>query len=190
MRRSNPTNRAGKRILDDAELRAVWKTAEANGMFGAFVRISLLTGQRRDKVASMRWQDLRDGLWTIPTAAREKGTAGELVLPQEALAIIERQPRFASSPYVFTTGQSYVKGYSKFKESFDAKCPIADWDIHDLRRTARSLMSRAGVKPLIAELVLGHKQRGIAGVYDRHPYREEMADALQRLAGTHSRHCA
>ena len=46
------------RILDDDELRAVWKQAEANGTFGAFVRLSLLTGQRKEKVAAMRWDDI------------------------------------------------------------------------------------------------------------------------------------
>ena len=57
------------------------------------------------------------------------------------------------------------------------------WTLHDLRRTARSLMSRAGVQPHIAERVLGHVQPGVAGIYDRHSYRDEKADALQRLAG-------
>ena len=85
------------RILDDDELRAVWKQAEANGTFGAFVRLSLLTGQRKEKVAAMRWEDLDGAVWTIPTEAREKGNAGVLVLPEIALEIINAQPRFASS---------------------------------------------------------------------------------------------
>ena len=84
------------RILDDDELRAVWKQAEANGTFGAFVRLSLLTGQRKEKVAAMRWEDIDGAVWTIPTEAREKGNAGVLVLPEIALEIINAQPRFAS----------------------------------------------------------------------------------------------
>lgn len=55
--------------------------------------------------------------------------------------------------------------------------------LHDLRRSARSLLSRAGVRPDIAERLLGHAIAGVAGVYDRHSYREEKADALRRLAG-------
>ena len=57
------------------------------------------------------------------------------------------------------------------------------WTVHDLRRTARSLMSRAGVRPDIAERVLGHAIKGVEGVYDRHSYREEKAHALKALAG-------
>ena len=67
---------------------------------------------------------------------------------------------------------------------FDAKLPadMPRWVMHDLRRTARSLMSRAGVRPDIAERVLGHAIPGVAGIYDRFKYRAEKADALQRLA--------
>jgi integrase len=53
---------------------------------------------------------------------------------------------------------------------------------HDLRRTARSLMSRAGVNPDIAERCLGHVIGGVRGVYDRHQYIEEMHHAFEALA--------
>ncbi len=83
MRRSNPKERARVRILDDDEIRAVWQAASENGTFGAFVRVLLLTAQRRDKVASMKWTDVSvDGVWNIPAEAREKGTANELPLPE------------------------------------------------------------------------------------------------------------
>ena len=75
MRRTNPKERARARTLDDAEIRALWKAAEGDGAFGAFVRLLLLSAQRRDKVATMRWADIADdGTWTIPAEAREKGT--------------------------------------------------------------------------------------------------------------------
>ena len=55
--------------------------------------------------------------------------------------------------------------------------------LHDLRRTARSLMSRAGVLPHISERVLGHAMKGVEGTYDRHQYRDEKGHALKALAG-------
>ena len=114
-----PTKR--DRILDDLELREVWQVAEDNGVFGAFIRVALLTAQRREKVVAMRWDDLVDGEWRIPTEKREKGTAGSLVLPAAALAIINAQPRFASNPYVFAGDKSFIQGQSKRKARFDAK---------------------------------------------------------------------
>ena len=183
MRRGTPTKR--DRLLSDDELRAVWKRAEANGTFGALVRLLLLTGQRRDKVASMRWEDIDGTTWTIPAEAREKGSAGVLTLPEFAIDIIKQQPRFASSPYVFAgRSGSQINGWSKSKRQFDAKLEgVKPWVLHDLRRTARSLMSRAQVRPDIAERVLGHVIKGVEGVYDRHSYAEEKAHALKALAG-------
>ena len=55
------------------------------------------------------------------------------------------------------------------------------WRLHDLRRTARSLLSRAGVLPHVAEQVLGHKIKGVEGIYDRHDYAKEKAEALKAL---------
>ena len=174
-----------ERILTDDELRAVWKAAAANGTFGALVRLLLLTGQRLDKVASMKWADVSvDGVWTIPTEAREKGNALEMVLPTAALDIIKAQPRFASNPYVLASGRGkgHYKGYSNGKASFDKKVKADPWTLHDLRRTARSLMSRAGVLSDHGERTIGHKIKGVAAIYDRHSYREEKAHALKQLA--------
>jgi Arm DNA-binding domain/Phage integrase family len=186
MRRTSTKARARGRILDDDELRAVWKAAESNGMFGAFVRIALLTAQRRTTIAKMRWEDVSvDGVWNIKTEAREKGTAGALVLPPVAVDVIRGRPHIADNPYVFAAawGEGYTNGFSHHTNALKARLPaMHHWQLHDLRRTARSLMSRAGVRPDIAERVLGHAQPGVAGVYDRHSYRDEKADALRRLA--------
>jgi integrase len=176
-------NEPRSRILDDDELRTVWQAAETNGDFGALVRLLLLTGQRLQKVATMKWADVVDGVWTIATAEREKGNAGSLALPAQALAIIKAQPRVGDNPYVFAGRGDGHRDFSKSKPVFDAKVPkMPRWTLHDLRRTARSLLSRCGISSEHAERVLGHAIVGVEGVYDRHTYRDEKADALQRLA--------
>ena len=86
-------------------------------------------------------------------------------------------------PVTRQTVSGPYRGFSQAKTAFDGKLSdVAPWVIHDLRRTARSLMSRAGVRPDIAERVMGHAIAGVEGIYDRHSYREEKADALRRLA--------
>ena len=80
--------------------------------------------------------------------------------------------------------QNAIGAFSKFKRAFDkatpaelrkldSKAKLPGWVIHDLRRTARSLMSRAGVLPKHAEMALGHAVAGVEGVYDRHRYLDE-----------------
>jgi integrase len=65
---------------------------------------------------------------------------------------------------------------------FDKDCGVTGWTLHDLRRTSRSLLSRTGIRPDIAERVLGHTIGGVEATYDRHSYSDEKADALARLS--------
>jgi hypothetical protein len=84
---------------------------------------------------------------------------------------------------VFTLGRTPI-GDDYIKKSIDARVKTEQpWVLHDLRRTAKSLMARAGVRPDINERVLGHVIKGVEGIYDRHEYREEKAHALRALAG-------
>jgi integrase len=185
MGRSKPADRKRKRILDDDEIRALWKACDGMGTFGAILKCCLLTAQRRDKVTTIKWDDLKDGVWTIVAEAREKGTAGTLRLPPIVLEIINAQPRLAGNPYLFAVGngRGMFNSFSQRKDELDKKLPkMPPWVIHDLRRTARSLMARAGVLSEHAERVLGHAIPGVEGVYDRHHYGEEKAEALKQLA--------
>jgi len=194
--RRNKNRKARDRVLSDDEIRALWKASDGSGAFGAILKVLLLTAQRREKVARMQWGDITDGTWTIAADDREKGTVGKVALPQGVIEILEKQPRLAGNPHVFhgsrrgrrrskntLTIPPAFNSWSQRKQELDDHLPgMKPWTIHDLRRTARSLMSRAGVRPDIAERVLGHAIPGVEGVYDRHQYDEEKADALRRLA--------
>ena len=173
------SKRSRERILTDAELKAVWNCD--GGTYGALVKLALLTAQRRDKVRTMRWDDIQDGIWVIRTEEREKGNPGRLGLPKLALDVLRGQLKL--NDYVFAgRGEGPIASSGYHKAEFDKLCGVKDWRIHDLRRTARSLMSRAGVQTEIAERVLGHAQGELIQIYDRHSYQDEMAAALTKLA--------
>lgn len=108
-----------------------------------------------------------------------------LTLPAMARAIIEAQPRHAQNDHVFpaSRGSGPARNWSWAKIALDAKLNgMRAWTVHDLRRTARSLLSRAGVSVDTAERVLGHALPGVRGIYDRHGYAAEKQAALERLA--------
>jgi len=184
MKRSGSlADRARQRILSDDEIRANWAACGEIGTYGAMVKAGLLTATRREKVSTMRWQDIKDGVWTIPIEPREKPHAGELKLPKIVLEIIEALPEIEGNPYVFAgRGKKAYNSHSAGKRELDAKVPADQWQFHDLRRTAKSLMARAGVRSDISERVLGHKIKGVEGVYDRYGYAPEKAEALEALA--------
>ena len=150
-------------------------------VYSAFVRFLLLTAARRNEVAKMTWAEVADGVWTLPAGRNKTGV--ELVRPLSAaaLGVLAELPRVG--PWTFTrTGNAPLSGLARFKIVLDRASGTQGWTLHDLRRTSRSLMSRAGVPSDVAERCLGHMLPGMRKVYDRHAYREEMLRAYQALA--------
>jgi integrase len=188
MARSNASERERDRILSDDELRAVWKAAEQypGAPWGQYIRLLLLTATRRGEVAGMTWDEVQGDIWTIPKSRYKTKPKEDVVFPlsKAALKVLAEVPHIQGSEYPFSTnGRTPVGGFSGLKLRFDLASGVRDWTLHDLRRTARSLLSRCpGVTPDISERCLGHKIGGQRGVYDRYPYIEEMRHAFEALA--------
>lgn len=196
MRRTAPENR--DRFLSDDEIRTMWRACDQLGVFGALTKMLLLTTQRRTKVASLRWSDIKSDVWTIQAIKREKGTGVKLKLPEFARAVLEAQPRIEGNEFVFPAsregrrdglGQNFgsFSAFGQGKRALDKVMAetlpdIEHWQLHDLRRTGRTLLTRAGVRPDIAERVLGHKLQGVEKIYNQHDYFKERGQALQKLA--------
>jgi integrase len=169
-----------ERILTDDEIRKIW--VDAPGPFPALVKFLLLTGARRDEAAKMTWGEVVDGTWELP-AARNK-TKLDLCRPLSAAATAVIESQRGASDYVFTAnGKSGFSDFGRAKAAFDAATGTSGWTIHDVRRTSRSLMSRAGVDRDHAERCLGHVIPGVEGIYNRHHYQPEMQHAYDLLAG-------
>jgi hypothetical protein len=94
--------------------------------------------------------------------------------------------------YVFSLdGRKPLNGWSKCKEKLDARMRAElqrqgiewqDWQLRDLRRTARTLMSRAGIQTEVSEHALGHQMSAIRKTYDRYEYLPEKVEAFDKLA--------
>ena len=194
MARTKPNERARKRVIEDQELCDLWAaldTFDKPAVFAPFVRTLLLTAQRRDEVANMRWEEIEGTTWAIPSERRKKGDAVTVPLTDAVLQLLGK-PQKRGFVFSTTGGNKPFSGFSKAKRALDIaiadlrkkgrRAPMAQWQLHDLRRTARSLMSRIGVSPDVGERVVGHIIPGVRGVYDRHQYCGEKRDALQRLA--------
>lgn len=176
-----------KRVLGLEEIKLVWAAAGKLGPYGALVRLLLLTAQRREKVATMRWADLDGNVWTIPAEDREKGNAGVLRLPPLAMAILKDVPKIAECSYVFAGryGDKPLNSFSQGAEDIRKLLPstMPRWTLHDLRRTARTLMTDLRIDDRIAEQVLGHTIDGVESVYNLSQYFEQKAEAIAKLAG-------
>jgi integrase len=175
MNRTSPKEHARDRILTDDEIRKVWKVGHP------VVNFLLLTCARRDEVAGMQWREIENSAWTLP--ARRNKAKVDLVRPLSKAALALLPPRGADDEYVFGHVPDRPFGsYARMKRRVDAASGVTGWRLHDLRRTARTLLSRAGVNTDHAERCLGHVIGGVRGVYDRHEFFAEKKHALEALA--------
>jgi integrase len=172
-------NAARDRILTDDELRAIWR-ASAGSVEGSYVRFLLLTAARRSEVASMEWSELASGDWTLP-APRNK-TNQDLIRPLSQAALATLPPQNGRWVFVNRLGTGPLIDFGRVKTNLDEASGVTSWTLHDCRRTARSLMSSAGVPTDHAERCLGHAIAGVRGVYDRHEYHDEKRKAYEALA--------
>jgi integrase len=201
MARTKPKDLARKRVLSDDELRIIWRVAdrhEANGanlVYDYLLQFILLTATRLREASNMNRSEVTGAHWVIP-AARYKTKLPHLIpLSASAQPLLASMPIIGKAGWVFTTdGDVAFSGFSKAKAGFDERVlaelrksdpkaePLPHWTPHDLRRTARTLMSRAGVPADHAERCLGHVLPGIRGTYDLHEYAQEKRQAFEALA--------
>jgi integrase len=206
--------KARDRVLADQELAAIWKAAgELRAPLGAFYRVLLLTGQRREEVAGMDWAELDRATttWVIP-ASRAKNGAAQIV--PLAPTVVEELDRLAlarqsqagkdapgaarwpkAGPVMSFRGNVALSCYSQAKTLLDAEIakalakaggePMDHWRVHDLRRTLATGLQRLGVRFEVTEAVLNHvsgAKGGVAGIYQRHDWKEEKRAALDAWA--------
>lgn len=196
-----------ERVLSDSEIDDIWSAAGTLSYpFGPFFRISLLTLQRRDEVAGMRWSELAAdfGRWTIPGVRMKNGKPHDVHLSGPACAILRELPRFEGCDLVFTSrrrrsavndGPAPISGFSQARRYLDAAIttareardegPIPEWWLHDFRRTGVTKLAELGFDSVVADKLLAHqpaKLRGVAGVYQRHEFLPERVKALDAWA--------
>lgn len=200
MAKTKPKERARKRILADDEIRDVWKALEhvkQPACYPRFVKSLLVAMTRRNESAHMHTSELEGDLWTIP-GARYKNKLDHVIPVTPAIReLIGEKPAGCNgnSWFVFSTthGAKPFSGFSKAKKELnriiakirkaEGRAPMKQWQLHDLRRTGRSLMSRAKVDADHAERCMGHVIGGVRETYDRYEYLDEKRAAFEKLAG-------
>lgn len=177
--------RSRERVLTDGELAAILAALGAD-QFSDIVRLLTLTAQRREEIGGLRWSevDFERSLIVLPPERTKNRREHAVPLSPQARAILERWPR--GRDFVFGHGAGGFSGWSRCKERLDQRVKFPEWRLHDLRRTAATVMAdRLGVLPHIVEAVLNHvsgHRAGVAGIYNRAKYETEMRDALERWA--------
>lgn len=197
---------ARDRVLTHDEIRILWIACDKLGqLFGTSIKLMLLTAQRRDEVGGLRRPEFSpDGaMWTLPGERAKNGKEHEIPLAPLARQLITALPRVHSkAKLVFTTtGETAISGWSKTKAKLDremlailqkeiaqrgediATAEIPGWTLHDLRRTADTLMNdELDVAPHVVEAILNHVRKGDERRYNHAKLREPKRRALEAWA--------
>jgi len=190
-----PAVKARERWLSDSELGRIWKHApQTHRCFGPIVRLLIATGQRREEVTSLDWEELNraDGEWRLPGDRAKNGEPNMVPLNDLAIAELDKVAkgdRWPRKGRVFPTSSgagftAYSKGKNKLDKlvAADGGDPLPAWRLHDLRRTLATGFQRLGVRFEVTEAVLNHvgaSRSGVAGIYQRHDWKEEKREALR-----------
>jgi integrase len=175
-----------KRFLSDDEIKIVWDST-GDDDYGSIVRLLILTGQRRDEISELRWNEVKLDLnmISLPSERVKNDQEHDIPMSPAVRSIIAARPR--NDGLVFAA----ITAWSRRKLRLDAEIteklgkPLAPWTLHDLRRTAATGMADIGIQPHVVEAVLNHiggSKRGVAGVYNRSTYAPEKKRALNKWA--------
>ena len=177
---------ARERVLSDAELAEVYRSACSHAWpFGPIVQLLLLTGQRRGETAALRWEWINEDerVIALPASITKNKRAHAFPYGERVNQLLVGLPRIGD--YVFparTTSGTVFNGWGKSKARFDRGLEgVEPYTLHDLRRTFSSTMARLGTPIHVTEKLLNHVSgtiSGVAAVYNRHGYLEEMRQAI------------
>lgn len=174
------------RVLDDAELKTIWGGLD-DDQYGAIIKLLVLTGQRANEIAGLRWPeiDFERGLIVLPAERTKNARVHQVPISDAVRDLLKarEEDRDRKRDLVF----GYRGPFSRWtysKAALDKKLVgkvTAHWVPHDLRRTVATRMADLGVQPHVIEALLNHvsgHQAGVAGIYNRSLYTAEKADAL------------
>jgi integrase len=172
------------RVLSDAELRAVWTATSQPYAFNYIVRLCILLGQRRGEIGLLRAEyiDWESRTITLPPEIVKNGRKHTFPFGETAADILRKLP---SEGYLFPStksGSLVFNGWLYCKRELDLACPLPHWTLHDLRRTFATNMAALRVAPHVTERLLNHSSgiiSGIAAIYNRFQYMDEMREAVQ-----------
>jgi integrase len=183
-----------------SELALLWRACGDCGRSGILAKLLLLTAQRREEVANLRWKELLDlhganPRWHIPAERSKTRQAHTVPLCPLTVALIRTLSKAKGGDFVFpAAGTKRDLGFSFMKRTIDTQIATLKeddpsryagqfehpWRFHDLRRTAETAMAELGVAREIRDAILNHAKDKIQAAYNQADNGPAKRDALTR----------
>lgn len=177
--------KARERVLTEEEIRLLWVHTDGH-ISKLALRFALLSAQRSGEVSGLKWEHIKDGVWHLQDT--KNGHSHTLPISAGMQVVLDavrdmQGAKFSGNGFVFTSrkrgGAIQQAGLMALMRSF----PWVDDTprVHDLRRTAATMISRLGHNRIVQDKVLNHVDSSVGGIYDRYDYMPEKLKALDDL---------
>jgi integrase len=127
------------RCLDDSEIVWFWRGCERVGSpYGSIFRLLLLTAQREDEIAALRWSeiDLDQCTWTIPRERTKSNRAHVVHLSELSCEIMRGQPRKGTHVFPGQISGNVITSFSRAKERVDAAMVAQKCEVTPMQRSS------------------------------------------------------
>ena len=184
---------ARDRTLSPEEIKVFLRaTFESNirRQFKVGLHLALLTMVRKSELLRARWidVDMEAAEWQIPVEHSKTGKAHIVYLSHQAVELFAELKKLAGSSSLVMPGRSSLaKPFAHNAINSALKVALAGQDvphftIHDLRRTASTLLHEKGWASDVVEKALNHTIGGVRGVYNKAEYAPQRREMLQQWA--------
>ncbi len=187
-----------ERTLTPEEIGLFFRTLDAIGAMGTMkmaLKLVLITMVRKGEFTNATWDeiDFKKWTWTIPSDRMKGSRAYVIYLPKQAQDIlVGLQMCAGGSEYLVPGRYNFRKPLSNaaLNSLIDRTVKIINEDgehiqgftVHDMRRTASTLLHEAGYPSDWIEKALAHEQKGVRAVYNKAEYARQRAYMLQQWA--------
>lgn len=174
------------RTLDTVSTMATMKLA---------IKLVLLTMVRKSEFTNATWKEInfKAGTWTIPAERMKASRSHVIYLSRQALdLLVGLQMCAGGSEYLLPGRYSVSKPLSNaalnrlitvtVEKAQEEGHHLDHFSVHDMRRTASTLLHEAGYPSDWIEKALAHEQKGVRAVYNKAEYARQRAYMLQQWA--------
>ncbi|WP_223428141.1 site-specific integrase [Tateyamaria pelophila] len=172
-----------ERVLSDDELHCVLSyTGTRSDRYKDIVTLLILTGQRRSEIAELRWSEINgNGLILSPTRTKN-GREHVVPLGKQARNLLESIEGGSHKVFAQPGSDKAFSGWGRAQRRLLRETGLDHFTLHDLRRTYSTVHAKIGTPIHVTEKLLNHVSgtiSGVAAVYNRHSYLEEMRLAVK-----------
>ena len=170
-----------ERVLSLAEVRLIYKACDYLGLVNsAFVRLLILSGQRRSEISNLAWEELTDNRIELSATRSKNGKPILTPLTHYMKSTLEEIPR-NNGRYIFSTtgGEKPIGNFTKIKEKLTKQSGVKDWTYHDFRRSMATTLEECGYDRYTIMFALNHTDTSITAVYDKSSHLTKKKMALE-----------